>query len=117
MDSTLWKEHTDDMIAIKGYLRDLNEMSSLDETVKNVCDCSFLYFYRDIMYPNVFSLKPSVGHAHLVIAALSDPEQMLKHVKHTDYESCLADYQSFIVQCIREKQLAPLCASIELNLR
>lgn len=42
-----------DLSAVEGNLRDLNEIAEIDEILYKTCDCSFLYFYRDL-YPSFF---------------------------------------------------------------
>ena len=112
-----------DMSALTGHLKDLNEISSIEEIQQKVCDCSFLYFYRDL-YPSFFnglfetSLNSSVGHTHLVLSALSDSERILKQVKHVkDSGECLAGYQNLLLHLVREKLVGPVSEVIEYNLR
>lgn len=113
---------TDDLATIEGHLKDLNEIASIEEVLAKVCDCSFIYFYRDL-YPTFFeymfetSLNSPVGHIHLVTSALSDPIYMIKNVKHADSGACLEDYQSYILDLIREEVIVPTCEVIESNLR
>eukprot|EP00804_Cyclotella_cryptica_P021844 CCRYP_000825-RB/>CCRYP_000825-RB protein AED:0.05 eAED:0.05 QI:342/1/1/1/1/1/9/177/1131 len=119
---------TDDLIAIEGHLKDLNEVSSIEEIQQKVCDCSFIYFYRDL-YPIFFdslhetSVNSIFGHTHLVMSALSDPERILKHVKHINSDDMNGSvvretaYQVYLFRLIREKLVAPVCEIVEFNVR
>lgn len=114
---------TDGIAAIEGYMKDLNEIASIEDVLVKVCDCSFIYFYRDL-YPFFFermyerSLNSPVGHMHLIISALCEPAyNMVRYVKHVDSRTCLAAYQSYILDLIREEIIVPACEVIESNLR
>lgn len=122
MDLTaLGRFANDDMMAVDGHLNDLYEISSVEEILRKACDCSFLYFYRDI-YPGIFghmyeTCNSSIGYIPLVLSSLSDPEQILRHVKHINSSDCVADYQSSLLRYTRERLVTPICEAIEANLR
>ena len=111
-----------DLSAVEGNLRDLNEIAEIDEILYKACDCSFLYFYRDL-YPSFFdhiyetSLSSSVGHTNLVISALSDADRILSQVKHVGGDAFLDDHQSYILHLVENRIVVPTCELIEFNLR
>ena len=129
MDSVVLRTlPTDDLMAVEGHLKDLNEVSSIEEIQQKVCDCSFFYFYRDL-YPKFFdylyetSVNSFFGHTHLVMSALSDPERILKHVKHIKSDGVNGSmehktaYQFYLFGLIREKLVTPVCEVVEFNMR
>mmetsp|Transcript_4789 Transcript_4789/g.7720 ORF Transcript_4789/g.7720 Transcript_4789/m.7720 type:complete len:186 (-) Transcript_4789:3083-3640(-) len=119
---------TDDLLAVEGYLKDLSQISSIEETLKQVCDCSFLYFYRDL-FPECVTrlyqsnLNSAVSHTQLVLTAFSDPERILKHVRHIDRDSqsgvtpCFTGYRNFVLSHLKEEYVGPICQMIETDLR
>lgn len=122
MDSEVLGRFANDIMTVEGHLNDLNEISSIEEILLKVCDCSFVYFHQDI-FPVIFdylfdtSLDSSSGSIHSVLSALSDPERMLKHVKHVDNASCLEVYRSLLLEYVWDKLVAPTCELVEFNLR
>jgi len=119
---------TDDLLAVEGYLKDLSQISSIEETLKQVCDCSFLYFYRDL-FPECVSrlyqsnLNSAVSHTQLVLTAFSDPERILKQVRHIDRDvqtgvtPCFIGYRNFVLSHLKEEYVGPICQMIETDLR
>ena len=119
---------TDDLLAVEGHLKDLNDVSSIEESLNQVCDCCFLYFYRD-HFPSFVeklyqtSLNSAFGHTQLVLTAMSDPERILKHVNHlerdesTGLTSCFTDYKDFVLKVLKKEYIEPICEMIEIDLR
>lgn len=117
-----------DFLAVDGYIKDLSQVASIEETLLQVCDCSFLYFYRD-MFPQFVSsiyhknLVSPVSHTQLVLSAFSDPERILAHINHLERNpssgvtTCLSAYQNFVVKVLKEEFVEPLCQLIETDLR
>jgi len=119
---------TDDLLAVESYLKDLNHFAAIEETLYHVCDCSFLYFYRDLFPAFVQSLyKSSQGsaltHTQSVLSALSDPERIISRVRHLDRSDSsgltpsFCSYQSLVSKIIQEQYVAPICELIETDLR
>ena len=119
---------TEDLRAVEGDLSNLSQIASIEETLNQVCDCSFLYFYRDLIPVFVnhlyeTNLKSSLLHDQSILSALSDPEQLLKQVRHlerdiaTGVTPCLTGYQNFVRNVLKEEYAAPICEMIETNLR
>eukprot|EP00584_Thalassiosira_punctigera_P026636 CAMPEP_0172578504 /NCGR_PEP_ID=MMETSP1067-20121228/138769_1 /TAXON_ID=265564 ORGANISM="Thalassiosira punctigera, Strain Tpunct2005C2" /NCGR_SAMPLE_ID=MMETSP1067 /ASSEMBLY_ACC=CAM_ASM_000444 /LENGTH=1253 /DNA_ID=CAMNT_0013371201 /DNA_START=412 /DNA_END=4173 /DNA_ORIENTATION=- len=119
---------TDDLLAVEGHLKDLSQVASIEETLKQVCDCSFLYFYRDL-FPECVrrlyqsNLNSAISHTQLVLTAFSDPERILKHVRHLDRESltgvttCFTGYRKCVLSNLKEEYLGPICEMVETDLR
>jgi hypothetical protein len=117
-----------DMLALEGYVKDLGQVASIEETLCQVCDCSFLYFYRD-MFPHFVStlyrrnLTSAVSHNQLVMSAFSDPGQILMQVRHleqdptSDANPCLVGYRNFVLNVLKEEFVGPLALAIETDLR
>ena len=119
---------TDDLLTVEGHLKDLSQVASIEETLNQVCDCSFLYFYRDL-FPECVNrlyhtnLNSAVSHTQLVMAAFSDPERILKHVRHLDCDPqsgvtpCVTGYRNFVLSHLKEEYVGPICEMIETDLR
>mmetsp|Transcript_26731 Transcript_26731/g.55214 ORF Transcript_26731/g.55214 Transcript_26731/m.55214 type:complete len:1342 (+) Transcript_26731:142-4167(+) len=118
----------DDLRAVEGHIKDLNQISSIEDVLSLVCDCSFLYFYRDLI-PNFIELlqhgnvASSTSRLQLLVSALSDPERILKCVKHLDKDVlsgstlCFYGYEKFVLLVLKEEYVAPICDMIETDLR
>lgn len=118
---------TSDLLIVEGYLKDLSQMASIEETMSQVCDCSFLCFYTNI-YPECLNalyetnLSSSRSQAQLVLSAFSDPARLLKHVRHLDRDHqgdtpCSIGYRNFILSNLKELYVMPICEMIETDLR
>lgn len=111
---------TDDLLAVEHHLKNLSQVASLEETINKVCDCSFLYFYRDL-FPDF--LRSAGSNTQLLLSAFSDSERILKHVRHLERESvsgttpCLNSYRHFILGVMKEEFITPICELIETDLR
>lgn len=119
---------TDDLLAVEGHLNDLTQIASIEETLHQLCDCSFLYFYRDLVpdFVSVLyrsSLNSAAPRGQLVLSALSDPERILKHVRHLERDAssgvtpCFVAYRNFVLSAWREGYAQPVCELIETDLR
>jgi WASH complex subunit 7 len=117
-----------DLLAVEGYIKDLSQVASIEESLCQVCDCSFLYFYRD-MFPQFVSalyrknLDSAVSHTQLVMSAFSDPERILMQVRHLEQEPSSgatpfqSGYQKFVLNVLKEEFVGPICEMIETDLR
>mmetsp|Transcript_20449 Transcript_20449/g.44383 ORF Transcript_20449/g.44383 Transcript_20449/m.44383 type:complete len:1312 (+) Transcript_20449:63-3998(+) len=119
---------TNDLLAVEGHLKDLSQVSSVEETLNQVCDCSFLYFYRDLFpqFVNALyetSLNSAVIHTQLVLSAFSDPERILQHVRHLERDplggvpTCVTGYRNIVLNVLKEEYAGPICELIETDLR
>lgn len=119
---------TDDLHDVESYLKDLNHFAAIEETLYHECDCSFLYFYRDLFPAFVQSLyKSSQGsaltHTQSVFSALSDPERILVRMRHLDRNESVgltpsaSNYHTFVTKIIHEEYIEPICELIETDLR
>ena len=118
----------EDLQAVEMHLQSLTRMASIEETLGRVCDCTFLYFYRDL-FPafvrNLYqtSLKSAANRTQLVLSAFSDPERVLKHVRHVERSpesatnACFDGYKDFIFGVVKDEYIQPLCKAIETDLR
>lgn len=118
---------TDDLFMVEGYLEDLAQIASIEETLAQVCDCSFLYFYRDFFPACVTSLyqtnsNSAMSHTQLVMAAFSDPERILKQVRHLNRDQngvspCFVGFRKFVLSTLKEEYVRPICEMVETDLR
>jgi len=124
LDNIILKDviSTDDLLSVEGYLEDLYHFAAIEETLNQVCDCSFLYFYRDLFPAFVKSLYESsqgsaLTHTQTLLSALSDPERLFTRVRHLDRDTAFCSYQSFVSRIIHEEYVQPLSEVIETDLR
>ncbi|EJK68491.1 hypothetical protein THAOC_10317 [Thalassiosira oceanica] len=77
MDSTILEVFsTDDLLRVESSLKDLSQVASLEEIIKQACDCSFLCFHRDLALECLrhsfqANLKSPINHTQLVLSAFS----------------------------------------------
>lgn len=119
---------TDDLLAVEGHLKDLSQFASIEETLKQVCDCSFIYFYRDLI-PECISrvyrsnLNSAISQAQLVLTAFSDPQRILSHVRHLERDPksgvtpCFTGYRNFVLLHLKDEYVGPICELVETDLR
>lgn len=129
MDSMILQVFTpEDLAAVEGHLKDLNQISSIEDVLSGVCDCSFLYFYRDLFPEFIESLyqanlNSAFSRIQLVLSALSDPERIIKHVQHLEKDetsgltACFEGYQKYVLGVMKEEYIDPICEIIEVDLR
>ena len=119
---------TEDLRKVEGHLRSLSEVASIEETLNQACDCSFLYHYRDLfpeLVRNLYetNLKTGLSRDQLVLSALSDPLKLLNRVQHAERDqisgvtNCYTSYQNFVRAVLKEEYSGPICEMIETDLR
>lgn len=119
---------TSDLLEVEAHLKNLSQIATIEETLNQVCDCSFLYFYRNL-FPDFInslyekSLNSTRSNAQLILSAWSDPERILQHVRHverdplSDISTCLTAYRKFVLDVMNEEYIGRLCELIETDLR
>ena len=120
----------EDAFACESLLRHLGMISDIDQHFKDICDCSILYFHKELFPPMIDHIYRSckggnIGHFQLVASAFSDAERVLQRsvsyyrkLKLSDTSEILRLYQSFIIEdCIQIKLINPVAFGIEDDLR
>ncbi|CAG0882697.1 unnamed protein product [Darwinula stevensoni] len=112
----------EEMENLKSTLQPLCMISALNMHVKEVCDCSFLYWHRSVILPiyltNVFENPGEVHLLHSMFDALEDSALLLSLVRHqADPQFLLRTFEKQIVKSFMEHIVDPLCADIETDLR
>lgn len=121
-------------------LSELHFLSDLDETIDECCDCSFIYFHKDIfplLTKHIYesSQQSELSRLQLVMMAFSDPGHSLLassryiepgRLATADYNEVfnikmplyLENYQYFIIEKVLYKEIvSPLCQDIENAIR
>ena len=89
MDSTILEVFsTDDLLRVEASLKDLSQVASLEEIIKQACDCDFLYFHRELALECLkqsfqANLKSPINHTQLVLSAFSG--ELLCRCRFTDW--------------------------------
>eukprot|EP01059_Diplonema_ambulator_P024279 TRINITY_DN4016_c0_g1_i1.p1 TRINITY_DN4016_c0_g1~~TRINITY_DN4016_c0_g1_i1.p1 ORF type:complete len:1189 (+),score=499.89 TRINITY_DN4016_c0_g1_i1:80-3646(+) len=111
----------EDFDAMKVYMRKLEVISTWQATLREACDCSFLYWQRAIL-PKYFEMifkQPHLapGMAYM-FAALHDPAKTLLSACHlSDRKSLFTAYQKETEEDFMEMIINPLCKEIGDTLR
>eukprot|EP01111_Echinosteliopsis_oligospora_P016308 TRINITY_DN6722_c0_g1_i1.p1 TRINITY_DN6722_c0_g1~~TRINITY_DN6722_c0_g1_i1.p1 ORF type:complete len:602 (+),score=102.79 TRINITY_DN6722_c0_g1_i1:173-1807(+) len=88
--------------------------------VRRACDCSFLFWSREMMTPYFAYLYQNPMHAqrlHYIIAALQDVIPYMKKAVHTPPDDIIKSYKKEIEESLAQQILDPLCRDIENDLR
>ena len=113
MDPMIMEVFTpEDLLEVEEHLRDLTDLATIDDSIYQACDCSFLYFYRDL-FPSFLgalydtSMNSDLGRVQLVLSAMSDPERIIKDVQHLERDqssgltSCYTGYQNYLLSVVK----------------
>ncbi len=113
----------EDKKSIRSLMNQIKWMSDIDDKLYQVCDCSFLYFNKDI-YPsiirNLFSESEyqEVEEIHLMMSALSDASKTLRAASYFSPSFYQKRYCEFVIDRVFNHEfLQPLCFKIEASLR
>ena len=98
----------------------LNLLLSPDKTIRSICNCDFLYWYRDL-FPSMLSVYASHINEHplirLFMLSISDTSNLLSYVRHKNYTDIIKQYQNVIMQTVEKSFLKPIAVTIENDLR
>lgn len=105
-----------------GYLRKLEAISTLDESIKTACSTDFMYWwYRDFggTYMTNLYQNPITAHRiHYFFACMKDCVPLLKEIKHESSDTALIDMlREDVEETLEECIIQPLCKDIETDLR
>ncbi len=104
-------------------MNQLKVLSEIDVNVTQSCDCSFLYFHKDlypVMVNNLYKKTEYLEAARmqLLMNAFSDPIKILRTASYFDPESYVKQYRQYLIEKILYREfLVPLCFEIETSLR
>eukprot|EP00592_Proboscia_alata_P013642 CAMPEP_0194390340 /NCGR_PEP_ID=MMETSP0174-20130528/109434_1 /TAXON_ID=216777 /ORGANISM="Proboscia alata, Strain PI-D3" /LENGTH=1194 /DNA_ID=CAMNT_0039183581 /DNA_START=31 /DNA_END=3612 /DNA_ORIENTATION=+ len=118
---------TDCQRAIR-QLQRLRLLSEIDESVRKACDCSFLYFHKELIPAFLADTyqageKGNFCNIQLIMSAISDAGPLLRCTPHleTTTEGIPAHVQAFrlhvVNNALRDKIIGPLCRDVETALR
>ncbi len=111
------------MNSIDVLLNQLKLFSDIDDNVTEGCDCSFLYFNKEVYPVLIKYLYSRTEHLEceriqLVMSAFSDASSMLRTSSYFDSSHYLKQYREFVIQDVFNREfLLPLCIEIESSLR
>ena len=106
---------------MQNYLRKLEAINTLSESIEVACNTDFLYWYRDFypLYLNHLYQNPIQAHRiHYFFACLRDCVPVLKEIHHEESKTALVDaFRTEIEENLDECIVRPLCTDIETDLR
>jgi WASH complex subunit 7 len=106
---------------LQNYLRKLDAINTLSDSIATSCNCDFLYWYRDFypLYLNHLYQNPLQAHRiHYFFACLRDCVPVLKASKHEESDTKLIDaFRAEIEENLEQCIVMPLCTDIETDLR
>lgn len=114
------KRNEDSFEEIHFLLWKLNLLLSPHKTILSICDCDFLYWYRDL-FPSMLSVyashineNPSV---RLFMLCISDTSNLLSYVRHKNYIDIVKQYKEKIIQTVEKSFLKKIAVNIENDIR
>lgn len=99
---------------------ELETLNQLSKEIQKACDCSFLYWYQNIIpkcLKSIYNDKPK--RLYYFSSALNDIEIPLHYIKHrNDNGKEFIEFQrKNMTAMVEENFLQPLCTEIEVDLR
>ena len=122
-------EYFYDREGCESLLRELNLLSDLDESIDEFCNCSFLYFHRDIfplLTKHIYqsSQQSELSGLQLVMMAFSDPGHcFLASSRYSEPSGSatfhyMENYKYFLIEKVLYKEIIyPVCQDIENVIR
>ncbi|XP_020600408.1 WASH complex subunit 4-like, partial [Orbicella faveolata] len=112
----------DEMASLTSVMKRINLISDLRGRVRKACDCSFIHWHREVVFPiyldDLYDSATDVHRIHYMIAALGDCVPVLQQVKHEPSPQVMLDlFEKEIGDTLNEHLLQPLCRDIETDLR
>jgi WASH complex subunit 7 len=101
----------------------LRNIVSYQQKLPTITQASFLYFFREVLYPLFFQhcYANTLAAAALpcIVAALTESRALVMAARHVENpaSSLLADAAAFLRDCLDHEVVQPLCAEIENQLR
>jgi len=107
---------------IPGLIRKLEAICELRSRLQEACDCSFLYWHKEVLIPlylaDIYERPTDAHRLHYMFAALRDCVPTLKWCKHQESsEVLLGMFEREVDGYMKERIFAPLCRDIEEDLR
>ncbi|KAJ8601416.1 hypothetical protein CTAYLR_005928 [Chrysophaeum taylorii] len=100
-------------------LRRLELLSTLDHRFARACDCSTLYWSRELFDPMLETVGANAPSSlPRVVAAAADVAPTLRAAQHAEDPAALVDgWATFVVDALEARVVLPLCHQIENDLR
>lgn len=101
----------------------LNVIYQLSSVIKSVCNCSFFYWYKDILpecFNFIYKNSFSINRLFLFCLAISDTEYPLIYSKHLDNENKLKlinNYKKSIIDLLINNLFYKFATDVENDLR
>eukprot|EP01065_Artemidia_motanka_P051556 TRINITY_DN9120_c0_g3_i1.p1 TRINITY_DN9120_c0_g3~~TRINITY_DN9120_c0_g3_i1.p1 ORF type:complete len:1203 (+),score=491.48 TRINITY_DN9120_c0_g3_i1:93-3701(+) len=106
---------------MRQHLRRLEIVSNWQHLVREGCDCSFLYWFREIITPyfeSVFKDPPTASSVRYMFSAFHDCSRVLLNVHHLEDKKALFNgFVNEIKERFHDTVVKPLSLDIENSLR
>ena len=115
--------NSNDKEEIDNLLNELSIIAEIDETIVNCCNCSFLYFNKElysVLLKDVYTKTEYLEseRMQLLMSAFSDASRLLIQSSYFDQNYYVKQYRHFVIEKLFYRYvLVPLCFDIETSLR
>ncbi|OQR85262.1 hypothetical protein ACHHYP_12029 [Achlya hypogyna] len=103
------------------HLWKMHVLSDFQRKIRTACDCSFLYWSRELLHlfvQDIYSMPEQASRLQYVIGGFLDAMKALQGAQHeVDTAGYVEAYAAFVKGVVEEELVAPLCMDIENDLR
>jgi len=106
---------------LTSIMKKLDVILTLQGKLREICDCSFLYWHKVILpvyIQDLYEQRIDVHRLNYMFGALRDCAPQLRLSRHEDSVEVMTDaFKKEIMDMLKENLLKPLCQAIETDLR
>ncbi|KDO19274.1 hypothetical protein SPRG_21586 [Saprolegnia parasitica CBS 223.65] len=103
------------------HLWKMHVLSDFQRKIRVACDCSFLYWSRELLHlfvQDIYSMPEQASRLQYVVGGFLDAMKSLQGAQHeVETAGYVNAYATFIEGVVEEELVAPLCMDIENDLR
>jgi WASH complex subunit 7 len=109
-----------DIEELRVQLRRLDLICDLQDSIKEACDCSFLFWSKEMIPPYfsyIYQHPAQAQRLHYILAATRDIIPLFTRAVHVDPKVLIDGYKVELEDALKNQILVPLCRDIETDLR
>jgi WASH complex subunit 7 len=109
-----------DLDEIKALLRNLEMLTELQQSIKTICSCDFLFWSRELIpqyFARIYKKPENAQKLQYVFTALQDINEPMRKIVHEDSSTFVEQFKAEIERALLEQIIDPLCRDIETDLR
>lgn len=109
-----------ELVQIRKIYEDLNSLANYKQIFRNILDCSFVYWYKDLI-PDMFETKAKTDgeyfRINLLLEAIGDTKPLLQQCVHLQDNTMLFDkFRDYILDTFSKKIVKAVSVHIEEDL-